>query len=67
MAKLTVKQKIELEKQYQQYITDQAGILHNKIVAFLSESKVPLIQVLLVLEMLLDEVKTQLRKQHFGG
>ena len=67
MAKLTAKQKVELEKRYQQYITDQAGILHNKLVAFLSESKVPLIQVLLVLEMLLDEVKTQLRKQHFGG
>ncbi len=67
MAKLTAKQKLELEKQYQQYITDQAGALHNKLVAFVSESKLPLIQVLLVLELLLDEVKTQLRKQHLGG
>lgn len=66
MRKLTLKDKQELEKQYQQYITDKAGELHNKLVAFISESKIPLIQVLLVLEMLLDETKTQLRKQHFG-
>jgi len=67
MAKLSASQKAELEKQYQQYITDQAGALHNKLVAFVSESKIPLIQVLLVLEILLDEVVEQLRKQHLGG
>lgn len=67
MANLTLKRKQELEKQYNQYITDKAGELHNKMVAFVSESKIPLIQVLLVLTMLLDEVKEQLRKQHLGG
>lgn len=67
MEKITLKKKQELEKQYNQYITDKAGALHNKLVAFVSESKIPLIQVLLVLEMLLDEVKEQLRKQHLGG
>ena len=66
MANLTLKKKQELEKQYNQFITEQAGALHNKLVAFVSESKIPLIQVLLVLEILLDEVKEQLRKQHLG-
>lgn len=66
MARLTAKRRLELEARYNQYITDQAGILHNKIVAFISESRVPLIQVLLVLEISLDEVKETLKKAHLG-
>ena len=67
MPKLTAKQRVEQQLLYQQFITDKAGELHNKMVAFVSESKLPIIQVLLVLEMLLDEVKEQLKKQHLGG
>ncbi len=67
MVKLTAKQRVAQQLLYQQYITDKTGELHNKLVAFVSESKIPLIQVLLVLELLLDEVKVQLRKQHLGA
>ena len=67
MANLTLKKKQELEKQYNQYIAEATGELHNKLVAFVSESKIPLVQVLLVLTILLDEVKEQLKKQHLGG
>lgn len=66
MANLTLKKKQELEKRYNLYIAEQAGALHNKLVAFVSESKIPLVQVLLVLEILLDEVKEQLKKMHLG-
>jgi len=67
MPKLTAKQKLELEKRYEEYIGDKTGLLHNQFVAFISESKIPLNLCLLVLELLLDEVKEQLRKQHLGG
>lgn len=64
MKKLTEKQRLELEARYNQYIFDQSGILHNKIYAFVSESKVPLIQVMLVLEMLLEECKRECYKKY---
>jgi hypothetical protein len=55
MVKPTAKQRLDLEKRYDQYIQDQAGILHNKIAVFIAESKIPLSQVLLVLELLREE------------
>ena len=66
MAKMTAKQ-IELEKRYNEYITDQAGLLHNKITAFIGESKVPLIQAMLVLEMVLEECKRQCYDKYLGA
>jgi len=66
MAKLTAKQRLELEKRYDEYITDEAGILHNKITAFICESNVPLIQVFLVLEMVLEECKRQCYTRYLG-
>lgn len=57
MVELTATQRLELEARYNQYITDQAGTLHNQIVAFISQSKIPLVQVMLVLDMLLEETK----------
>ena len=66
MTGLTAKQRLELEKRYNQYITDQAGLLHNKIVAFISQSKVPLVQVMLVLEMLLEETKRNCYEKYLG-
>ena len=67
MKKPTEKQRLELEKRYNQYINDQAGNLHNQFVAFISESKIPLNLVLLVLTVLLEEVKEQIKKQYLGG
>lgn len=66
MAKLTEKQRLELEKRYNQYITDKAGLLHNQIAAFISGSKVPLLHVLLVLELLLEETKRRLYDEYLG-
>jgi len=66
MAKITPKQRLELEKRYDEYITDEAGILHNKIVLFVSESKVPLIQVMFVLEMTLEDCKRQCYEKYLG-
>lgn len=66
MAKLTKEQRLALEKRYNEYITDQAGTLHNQIVAFVSESKIPLVQVMLVLEMLLEECKKGCYEKYIG-
>ena len=66
MKKPTEKQRLELEKRYNQYINDQAGNLHNQFVAFISESKIPLSLVLLVLTVLLEEIKEQIKKQYLG-
>jgi len=66
MAKPTAKQRLELEARYNQYITDQAGTLHNQIVAFISQSNVPLIQAMLVLELLLEETKRNCFLNYLG-
>ena len=66
MKRLTTKQRLELEKRYDEYITDQAGTLHNKIVAFISESRIPLVQVMLVLEMVLEECKRNCYERYLG-
>lgn len=64
MVELTAKQKFELEQKYESYITDQAGLLHNKIALFIAESKIPLVQVLLVLEMLTEETRRACYKKY---
>jgi hypothetical protein len=64
MKKLTEKQRLELEARYDEYIHNQCGILHNQIYAWVSESKVPLIQVMLVLELLLEECKRECYKKY---
>lgn len=66
MRKLTAKQRLELEARYNQYMADQAGRLHNQIVAFISQSKIPLVQVMLVLEMLLEETKRNCYDKYLG-
>lgn len=66
MPKLTAKQKLELGTRYNEYINDQAGMLNNKIIAFVSESKIPLIQVMLVLEILLENCKRQCYEKYLG-
>jgi len=66
MPKLTAKQKLELGTRYNEYINDQAGMLNNKIIALVSESKIPLIQVMLVLELLLENCKRQCFQKYLG-
>lgn len=40
------------------------GHLHNRFVGFISEAKLPLTHVIMVLSVLLDEAKEQARKKY---
>jgi len=51
---------------YENHLTDEMGILHNRFVAFISESRLPLPHVLLVLEMLISETIDQAQKKYVG-
>jgi hypothetical protein len=51
---------------YEKHLDDEMGLLHNRFVAFISESRLPLPQVLLVLEMLVAETKYQAMKKYLG-
>lgn len=51
---------------YQQQLNDEMGRLHNRFVAFISESKLPLPQVFVVLDILKDECVELARKQYLG-
>jgi hypothetical protein len=52
---------------YAAQLDEQMGLLHNQFVAFISEAKLPLPQVLLVLEMLVNETIAQARAKYVGG
>lgn len=51
---------------YEDHLVDSMGMLHNRFVAFVAESRLPLPQVLLVLEMLVSETIEQARKKYVG-
>ena len=50
---------------YEDHLEKSMAILHNRFVAFIAESRLPLPQVLLVLEMLVAETIGQ-AKQKYG-
>lgn len=52
---------------YEAQMDDAAGKLHNKFVAFISEAKVPLPLVVMVLQMLLAEAGEICQKHYIGG
>lgn len=52
---------------YESYLDDAMGNLHNQFVAFISESKLPLPQVLLVLKILEAETIEIARQKYTGG
>lgn len=54
----------KLEKIYGQHLTDSMGLLHNKLVAYISEAQIPIPHVVLVLEMLKDEAMELARQQY---
>ena len=56
----------QMADMYQQHLDDTMGHLYNQFVAFIAESKLPLPQVLLVLEMLILETQMQARKRYIG-
>lgn len=49
---------------YQEHLSNEMGKLHNRFVAFISESGLPLPQVMLVLDMLKDEAVDLARKAY---
>jgi hypothetical protein len=51
---------------YEKHLEDSMAHLHNQFVAFVSESRLPLPQVLLVLEMLVIQTIEQARKKYLG-
>ena len=52
---------------YLKTLEESMGQLHNQFVAFISESKLPLPQVTLVLQMLLKEATEQAFKKYMGN
>ena len=53
-----------LRSVYEDHLEQNMALLHNRFVAFIAESRLPLPQVLLVLEMLLDETITQAKTKY---
>lgn len=52
---------------YESYLDDEMGNLHNQFVAFISESKLPLPQVLIVLKILEAETIEIARHKYMGA
>lgn len=50
----------------QQTVQDEMGTLHNRMVAYISESRLPLANVVLVLQLLLDEAIELAKKEYLG-
>ena len=52
---------------YEAYLEDQMGHLHNRFVAFIAESRLPLPQALLVIKVLEAEIMEQAAKKYLGA
>ena len=48
-------------------VTERMGNLHNKFVGFISEARIPLPQVILVLQMLLKEATDMALRKYLKG
>jgi len=53
-----------LRSVYEDHLNDSMALLHNRFVAFVAESRLPLPQVLLVLEMLVVETIEQAKTKY---
>ena len=54
----------EIVSNYEAGVTDQMGHLHNKFVGFISEAKIPLPNVITLLQMLLNEALEMANKKY---
>jgi hypothetical protein len=61
--KLLKKHKAEFEAAYDQALDDRTGHLYNQFVTFIAESRVPLYNALVVLEILQTEILEQIKKK----
>jgi hypothetical protein len=70
-AEIAIKKQTELLQQlgeaYSTQLDDQMGLLYNQFVVYISTSKLPLPQVLLVLEMLVNETVSQAKHRYVDG
>ena len=55
-----------LRSVYEDHLNESMAHLHNRFVGFIAESRLPLPQVLLVLEMLVAETVAQAKKKYLG-
>ena len=63
-AELLLKQhKAEYEAVYEAALDENTGQLYNRFIGYISEARVPLYHVLVVLEMVKAEVVEQIRKK----
>jgi len=53
-----------LRSVYEDHLNDSMALLYNRFVAFIAESRLPLPQVLLVLEMLVAETIAQAKTKY---
>jgi len=60
---LLAKHKAEFEAAHEEAIDDATGQLYNRFVAYISEARIPLNNVLMVLEILKIEAVEQMRKK----
>jgi len=54
----------KVAKLYEEALDDKMGLLHNRFVAFIAEARLPLPQVVLVLEILLSETIEQAKVKY---
>jgi len=54
----------QLRMAYEDHLEESMAHLHNRFVAFIAESRLPLPQVLLVLEMLVVETVVQAKRKY---
>jgi len=52
---------------YEEHLNDEMANLHNRFVAFISESRLPLPQALMVIKMLEAEIMDQARLKYMGS
>lgn len=53
-----------LEDVYGKHLVDSMGELHNRLVAYISEARIPLPHLVLVLELLRDEAVELARREY---
>jgi len=57
----------QFEIQFDETLNDRMGHLHNRMVAFVSESRLPITHVITVLQMLLSDATEQAKKKFMKG
>jgi hypothetical protein len=51
---------------YEDHLNDSMALLHNRFVAFIAESRLPIPQVKMVLDILVAETIDQAKKKYLG-